>query len=197
LVGHPVAQPALRCVYTRPGLECLEARLAPAAHDTLATALPLKFDDKLQAQVSASLASPIQVDLYAVQVQAGDEVTARVNAYSPGNPLDSGLRIFDGSGRQLAFNDNNNSYDPALTFTPPTAGLYYVGVSSANDFSYDPLVAGSGSGGNAGNAGDYALSIARSPFAQSGSNLSLKTADVINGNALLQGTLGSNQQDFF
>src|SRR5262249_29039195 len=89
-----------------PRLEMLESRISPAALDPLATAVPLPFDRNLQARAASMLADANQVNLYQVQLQAGDEVTAQVQAYSPQNPLDSGLRIFDRTGRQLAFNDN-------------------------------------------------------------------------------------------
>jgi hypothetical protein len=173
----------------------LEDRLAPAAHDTLATALPLPFDGNLQAQASASLPDPNQVDLYRVQLNAGDLVTAQVTAYSPSNLLDSGLRVFDASGRQLAFNDNRDGFDPRLTVTVPGDGLYYVGVSSAQDFGYDPHTSGSGSGGNS--TGNYLLSLARTPANATGQNDTIQTADVINANAHVHGTLGVNDTEYF
>ena len=107
------------------------------------------------------------------------------------------MRIFDSSGQQLAFNDTQDSYGTRLTITAPAAGCFYVGVSSASDFGYDPLTSGSSSGGNS--LGTYTLNVARSPFAESGaSSGTLQTADVrINGNAHVQGTIGVTNQDFF
>jgi hypothetical protein len=173
-----------------------------AHNNTLATALALAFDPNLQAQVSATLFDPNQVALYQVQLSAGDEFTAQVNAYSTSNPLDSGLRLFDETGRQLAFNDNQDGLDPQLIFTAPAGGVYYLGVSSANDFSYDPFSTGSRSGGNS--TGHYTLSLARSPAAENeadgsvlGRNDTVPTADVINGNAHVHGTIGSNDRDYF
>ena len=198
----------------------MENRLALSAHDILATAVPLPFDNNQQAQVSSALADPNQVDLYQIQLSAGDEVTAEVhayslssildrllgknvfnntapqeNAYSPGNPLDSGLRVFDASGHQIALNDNAGGLDPALTFTAPAAGPYYVGISSAANFGYDPLQNASGAGGHS--SGNYTLKVGRSPAAESGRNDTLATADVINGNAHVEGTLGATGADYF
>jgi hypothetical protein len=180
----------------------LEDRLAPAAHDTLATAIPLKFDSNLQASVFSVLSDPNQVDLYHIQLRSGDEVTAQVRAYTSSNKLDSGLRVFDSSGRQLAFNDNQDGFDPRLIFNAPAAGDYYVGVSSADNFSYDTSTSGQGFGGNS--TGSYTLNIARSPYAESeanagitGLNDTIDTADVINGNAHVHGAIGFNDQDYF
>src|SRR5205823_3256471 len=94
----------------RPRLELLENRLAPAAHDTLSTALTLTFDRSQQAQAVGALAAPNQVDLYAIPLQAGSEVAADVRSQSQGSPA-SCLRIFDETGRQLAFQENTGGLD--------------------------------------------------------------------------------------
>ncbi|HKI37278.1 MAG TPA: VCBS repeat-containing protein [Gemmataceae bacterium] len=141
---------------SRPWLERLEHRLAPAAHDMLATAIPLVFDSQLQAQGSGTLATSNQVDLYAVQLNAGDEVTADVTAQNLGSPQ-SELRLFNSSGQQLAFAANTASLDTSLTVDALGSGFYYVGVSSNGNGSYDPNTTGSGSGGLS--AGSYTLNL--------------------------------------
>src|SRR5947207_250469 len=80
----------------------------------------------------------------------------------------------------------------ALPLVGPGAGTYSLGVSSSGNFSYDPTTAGSGQGGKS--TGSYALSIARSPFAESGITSTLQTADVVNGNAQVQGSVPVNHQ---
>ncbi len=191
--GHPGGGRPGLC--RRPGLEILEDRLAPAAHDTLATAVALCWDGNQQAQFAAALTDPNQADLYQIPLHAGDLVTAAVMAYRPDNPLDSALRVFDAGGRQMAFDDNQGGFDPGLTFTPPATAVYYIGVSSAANFRYDPLTAGSGAGGSS--VGNYTLNLARSPFAATGSNHTTSTADVINGNAAVHGTLAGSAADVF
>jgi len=164
------------------------------AHGTLASALPLAFDGNQQAQAQGIAAAPDQVDLYKSLANFGDEITVEVktppNALSP---LDSALRVFDDAGRQLAVGPS--APGAPLTFTAPTAGAYYVGVSGAGNIDYDPLTFGSGSGGTS--TGTYTLNVARSPSTETGSNDSLATADVINGNADLRATLGDGGHDYF
>jgi hypothetical protein len=195
----------LRCYRFRPRVEWLEHRLAPA-NDTLATALPLTITNQalLAAQAAGTLDVPNQVDLYQVQLNAGDEVTAEVVG-NPANffPLtDSGLRILDSSGQPLAATGTRQGYDARLTFTAPLTGVYYVGVSSANDFGYDPQVSNSGSGGIS--AGDYTLNLSRFLFTESEANAGVTglndtpaTADAINANANVRGALGINDRDYF
>jgi len=86
------------------------------------------------------------VDLFGISLAAGSILTVDVDArsLSPASPLDSYLRLFNASGSQLASNDDfNGSLDSYLSFTVPTAGTYYIGVSSFNNISYDPLASGS------------------------------------------------------
>ena len=48
----------------------------------------------------------------------------------------SGLRVFNSSGKQLAFNNNGTGYNSRLTFDAPESGTYFVGVSSASNFNF-------------------------------------------------------------
>ncbi len=156
-------------------LEQLEDRLAPAAHDTLATALPLLFDASRQALVSGTLAGN-QIDLYAVSLNSGDEVFAAASAQVPGSTLDSYLRVFDSNGQPFAFDDDSGSNRNALlAFRADTAGTYYVGVSSYHNISYDPNQSGSGSDGRTD--GGYTLSLQLQPEPDIGDTL--KTARLL------------------
>ncbi|HKB39033.1 MAG TPA: hypothetical protein VKD72_21515, partial [Gemmataceae bacterium] len=89
-------------------LECLEDRTLPAGH-SLASATLLTFNGAARpletAHVADFLAAPGQEDFYRVSLSAGDRVTAAVDAQNAGSALDSLLRVFDASGRQVAFND--------------------------------------------------------------------------------------------
>jgi len=109
---------------SRPCVEPLESRLAPAAHDTLNTAVPLTFDADQKAQVPGTLADPNQVDLYQVRLNSGDELTAVVQSASFDNPVNSYLRIFDASGEQLDTNDNQLIGGIPLTYEVQAVGLY-------------------------------------------------------------------------
>ncbi|NET38466.1 MAG: S8 family serine peptidase [Cyanothece sp. SIO1E1] len=109
-----------------------------------------------------TLAAGLDVDFFAFELAAGDRVTLDIDARISGSSLDSGLRLFDANGNQLALSDDNSApgegftFDSYLDFTAATTGTYYVGVSSYPNFNYNPFIAGSGSSGSTGN---YALEI--------------------------------------
>jgi hypothetical protein len=151
-------QRSVRWCFYRPQLERLEGRLAPAAHDTLSTALPLSFAVSPVAQASEVLSTANQVDIYAVALHQGDQLTAAIDAQQQGSPLQAALRLFDSSGAELPATDSSSNYgDPQLTFSVPTSGTYFVGVSSAGDSGYSPTISGSGSNGTS--TGLYSLNV--------------------------------------
>ncbi|QDT22259.1 hypothetical protein HG66A1_40660 [Gimesia chilikensis] len=95
------------------------------------------------------------VDMFHVQLNAGDTVTVDIDGGMFFTGLDSVIRIFDATGTQVAFSDNDLAPDEFLvkygekdsyvTFTNNTgsAGEFYIGVSAFNAAynavtSYDP-----------------------------------------------------------
>jgi len=93
------------------------------------------------------------VDLFGFRVAAGGRLTADIDArsLSGGSTLDSYLRVFDGSGRMLASNDDfGGSLDSSLSISVPATDTYYVGVSGFGNSGYDPRWAGSGQFGSTG-----------------------------------------------
>jgi subtilisin family serine protease len=101
------------------------------------------------------------VDLFAVQLVAGAVLTIDISArqQAVSSTLDSFVRVFDGTGRVVASNDDfGGSLDSYLSFVVPATGTFYVGVSSFGNSGYDPLVAGSGSPG--ATVGDYTVAFA-------------------------------------
>ncbi|EHJ10156.1 MAG: pre-peptidase C-terminal domain-containing protein [Crocosphaera sp.] len=115
------------------------------------------------------------VDIYSVELDAGDFLQIDIDASQIGSEVDTILRVFDAEGNGLAKSDDDFApeelfnadvgVDSYIEFTAETAGTYYIGVSSfANspfdDFDtdfYDPNVVGSGSGNN---FGEYELNLA-------------------------------------
>lgn len=102
----------------------------------------------LNSSVTANkeIESESDVDIFKVELEEGEGIKLRVDAKAIDSNLDSYLRIFDASGEELAFNDNNNNNsadeittDSTIDFAPETPGEYYVGVSSAGNFDYDPI----------------------------------------------------------
>src|SRR4051812_19232972 len=89
----------------RPLLEYLEDRTLLAGH-TLASAAALGFRPNNTATASGFLASGQQADLFALSLAPGDQVRVAVAAQQAGSALDSLLRVFDATGRQVASNGN-------------------------------------------------------------------------------------------
>ncbi|WP_366524901.1 pre-peptidase C-terminal domain-containing protein [Acaryochloris sp. IP29b_bin.137] len=100
------------------------------------------------------------VDMYAFDLEAGQTLILDVDGGGSGSAgvagslLDSVLRIFDAGGNEVAINENGGAPDEVfqangdsyIEFTAPDTATYYVGISNLGNNSYDPNVAGSGSG---------------------------------------------------
>ena len=122
------------------------------------------------------------VDLYEIELITGDIVSADIDARVIGSNLNSVLAIFDADGNQLLRNNNTNvngvsSADSFLEFTVLQNGTFYVGVSSARNFNYDPNIAGSGVGSSSGNY-DLILTLERE-VENSEPNDTISTAEAI------------------
>ncbi|PAY17501.1 hypothetical protein CKO51_20775, partial [Rhodopirellula sp. SM50] len=142
------------------------------------------------------------VDLYRVDLSQGDLLVAGIGAQSVGlSGLDGVLRIFDAQGNQQSINDDTAmGADPAIVFSAPESGVYFIGVSSDANDGYDPHAVGSGSSGLS--TGAYQLLLSRSavdenPGVDVGDTLA--TANVLNVAAgstrHLQATVGDGTQD--
>ncbi len=111
--------------------------------------------------VTDAISSSTDVNVYRFTVTAGQKIGFDINLTN-GSALDSYLRIFDGNGNQLAFNNDGaapgetlgkSSY---LVYTFTTAGTYYVGVSGYANTGYNVIT---GAGDVAGSTGGYALAV--------------------------------------
>jgi len=96
------------------------------------------------------------VDLIQVDLGVGDRLTVDVDAIALGSGLDPLLRLFDATGTEVAFSDDDSApgeeptFDSYLDVTAATAGTFYVGISSFDNFDYDPFTEGSGLGSSTG-----------------------------------------------
>jgi hypothetical protein len=97
------------------------------------------------------------VDIYRIEAQRGQLITAITSYPGSGILADTILRLFDDSGKLLTMNDDTNGLYSRIDAVAQTSGSYYIGVSSYKNFFYDPNVAGSGS--DASFAGDYRLDL--------------------------------------
>ncbi|MBI3468045.1 MAG: DVUA0089 family protein [Planctomycetes bacterium] len=96
--------------------------------------------------------------MFSFSVAAGQRVGFDIDR--PSGILDSYVRLFDGAGKQLAFNDDGpnpaepSSQESYLEYTFNTAGTYYLGVSGYPNRSYNSVT---GDGDVNGKAGPYTL----------------------------------------
>ena len=85
------------------------------------------------------------VDLYRFQADVGDEIVLDLDAGELGSNLDSELRLFARSGKELGSNDDlpapgeRQGLDSFIAFIPNKSDEYYVGVSSTSNSDYDPI----------------------------------------------------------
>ena len=125
--------------------------------DTIAKAYAIPRQEsgaiRLAARVGDGSLGLRDVDLYRIKLAAGQSITIDVDARSlvGSSTLDSVLRLFNAAGRQLTSNDDAaGSPDSLLTFTAPTVGTYYVGVSGTGNETYAAKRAGAGRAGSTG-----------------------------------------------
>ncbi|MGD1922528.1 MAG: choice-of-anchor Q domain-containing protein, partial [Pleurocapsa sp.] len=132
--------------------------------DTISTANDsgVSPDGQQSVVISNAIASDLDVDLFELELESGDVATFNIEAQEFGSSLDSVLRIFDSEGNELAFdNDSDGPFERAngdsyVEYRAEADGNYYVGVSSFENVSYDPVNADNTSGSS---NGDYDLAI--------------------------------------
>lgn len=92
------------------------------------------------------------VDIIRFEVVSPGTVSIGVqsNPTSP-NDFDSLLRLFDASGNELAFNDDNGASDFSRIDQFLTPGVYYAGISGFSNRNYNPTIESSGVAGTTGN----------------------------------------------
>ncbi|MCC5667839.1 pre-peptidase C-terminal domain-containing protein [Nostoc sp. CHAB 5784] len=184
------------------------------SNDTLATAIAIgvtasntnvKFDGEIAEYTVGEGDNQIQVDgsedvdLYKVNLKAGDKLSINVDAAEIDSKLlYSQLRVFDAQGKELVktgFDDFQAApdevfstfNDPYLEFTTETDGTYFVGISQTGNDYYNPNTVGSGSGSVYPDfgieTGKYTVSFGlsaeepTSPFGTAGDNTLIGTAD--------------------
>lgn len=163
-------------------------------NDTIATATAGLAANASEATFSGVVGDGVNaardVDLFSVVLAAGQTVEATVRAQADGSPLDSFLRVFDSSGRQLAANDDfGGTHDSRVSFRATAAGIYYVGVSGYGNAAYSPVTGG---GAAAGSTGAYALRLGRTapPLEPNDSLAQASVVTTTNGSASLTGLIG-------
>ena len=127
-------------------------RFVGAGDDTPGGATPVSLVHDEEMQLSGSIDTPLDVDFYAVQLLAGQHLDVSAQA-AEGGELGAYLRMLDSEGNEVA-HSNADSANAAIVYTVVADSLYYVGVSSSANVSYDPTAANSGVQGP---MGDYVV----------------------------------------
>jgi hypothetical protein len=148
--------------------EGLEQRLPLASDfdDSLSEATPLATITTSPRVVNARVDPDTDVDLYRFNVAAGQTVDFDIDTpfNGPGG-LGSYLRLFDSTGRQIAFNNDGAAagetagFDAYLRHTFASGGTYYIGVSNWFNASYDPVTGDRDTSGGTDTTGDYRLTV--------------------------------------
>jgi hypothetical protein len=89
---------------------------------------------QLPQTVVGRIENPLDVDVYSLDVQAGQTILCKIHAERLGSGLDALLTIYDAAGLIVATHDDlPDSPDARLEFTASSAGKYFVVVQDAND----------------------------------------------------------------
>ncbi|MCE9629927.1 MAG: S8 family serine peptidase [Planctomycetia bacterium] len=138
------------------------------AGDTLSSAAVVSTTSgelRLSGRIGDGSFGARDVDMYRVRLAAGQTLVIDIDAasLSGGSTLDSYLRLFNSSGKEVARNDDSGgSLDSFLSYRAAVAGTFSVGISGYGNASYSPTRAGSG---RSGSTGAYAIRFAFSSTA--------------------------------
>ena len=103
----------------------------------------------------------LDVDLFAVFVDAGNLFTARVSTENQGTTSSPTLKLFSSEGLVITPDrDFTSVYEyEEFNYLAETSNTYYVGISNSSNWSYDPYIEGSGDSSYYGDSGTYNLSL--------------------------------------
>jgi hypothetical protein len=158
---------------------------------------------QLNSSTNGVIDRALDVDMYAVDVLAGQTLQFDIDTQGFGTPLaDSYLRIFNSAGSVVTTSDDaigfgaeGNAKESFVQWTFAAAGRYYIGVSAFNNISYNPTT-----GDNDVNSvltGSYTLRVGTAPTA----TIAMSDYDLFPGETALvtiafsEAVLGFNNTD--
>ncbi len=92
--------------------------------------------------VEGELQNGDEVDVFAVDMKAGQTLVAEAFAARAGSGIDALVTIFSAEGRELASDDDLFGRDAAVWATLPESGRYYVQIQDANGRNRDAATEG-------------------------------------------------------
>ena len=113
---------------------------------------------------NAHIDNPTDVDMWQVSVNTGDQLAFDLDDVQ-GYEFDSYLRLFDSSGNQLDYSDDDQApgessgNDAYLEYTFTSPGTYYVGISGWSNTSYNPITGTGDSSGSTGMCSFYVTNL--------------------------------------
>lgn len=132
---------------------------ADAVATQVSTEQPVFFDS---AVIGDGPFANADVDLYQIELTAGDRLVIDTDIPIGPETLDPILRVFDAAGIPRGFSDDDpapgepTSLEAFIDFVAPHTGTYFVGVSGFGNQNYNPVTPGTGIPGS---TGPYDLSI--------------------------------------
>lgn len=140
--------------------------LVNAIDSYLSPTYPGTFSDSGTIGNNTNIAPTSDVDLIRLDANGGDRLLIDIDAAISSSSLDSIVRVFDPSGREIVTSDDNpapgevRSLDSYIDIVVPSDGTYYIGVSGYNNVDYAPTIAGSGTGYS---TGEYDITVELRP----------------------------------
>ena len=131
------------------------------SNDQMREAFNLGAISRTLTNTTHSISSSRDVDMFKFTVTGGQTVRFDIDHPSTSR-LDSYIRLFDASGRQLRWSNNaaapgeSLGRDSYLQHTFSTSGTYYLGVSGAGNTSYSAVT---GNGDRNGSTGSFNLTV--------------------------------------
>ena len=108
---------------------------SPTDFDTVTRSEYIHVGDHLEwdTPVVGTIDPPGEVDLFCFSANAGDIIVLDIDAQLNGSPLNSYLRLYDESGREVAYNnDTPGSLDSMIVYPISTDGTYCVEVGDVD-----------------------------------------------------------------
>ncbi len=170
---HNARRSRSRQLLRRLCLEGLESRwlMANDTDDQISEAISLGIASTTPRTASDAISPDTDVDMYLIGVSAGQTIDFDIDTAENGNNgLGSFIRLFNSQGTQIAFNndaaapgENTVGYDAYLRVTFTQSGNYFLGVSNANNTSYNAVTGDGDSAGGQFAIGNYSLTVRALP----------------------------------